>query len=47
MIPKQKIQDKIDEINNEKLNYSENEYYLEMEIKGYAIEALKELLEEE
>lgn len=41
-----KIREKIEEINNENLNYSESEYYLENEIKGYAIEHLQELLEE-
>lgn len=45
-ISKDKIREKIDEINDEKLNYSEDEYYLENEIKGYAIDKLKELLEE-
>ena len=42
-----KIRGKIEEINNEKLNYSEDEYYLENEVKGYAINKLKELLEVE
>ena len=41
----QKVKDKIEEINNEKLNYSEDEYYLENEIKGYAIDKIRELLE--
>lgn len=45
-VEKDKIKDKIEETNNEKLNYSEDEYYLENEIKGYAIDKLKELLEE-
>ena len=45
-ISKEKIEEKIEEINNEKLNYSEDEYYLENEIKGYAIDKLKELLGE-
>lgn len=44
---KDKIKAKIEEINNEKLNYSEDEYYLESEIKGYAIDKMKELLEKE
>ena len=43
-ISKDKIKGEIEEINNEKLNYSEDEYYLENEIKGYAIDKLKELL---
>ena len=46
-ISKDKIREKIKQINDEKLNYSENEYYLENEIKGYAIDKLRELLEEE
>lgn len=46
-IPKSKVKEKIEEIDNEKLNYSESEYYLENEIKGYAIEHLRELLREE
>lgn len=46
-IPKSKVKEKIEEINNENLNYSENEYYLENEIKGYAMEHLRELLREE
>ena len=37
-----KIKEKIEETNNEKLNYSEDEYYLENEIKGYAIDKLKD-----
>lgn len=41
-----KIKEKIEETNNEKLNYSEDEYYLENEVKGYTIDKLKELLEE-
>ena len=45
-IPKSKAKEKIEEINNEKLNYSEDEYYLENEIKGYAIDKLQELLEQ-
>lgn len=45
-ISKDKARGKIEEINNEKLNYSEDEYYLENEIKGYAIDKIKELLEE-
>lgn len=45
-IHKDKIKEKIEETNNEKLNYSEDEYYLENEVKGYAIDKLKELLEE-
>ena len=46
-IPKSKVKEKIEEINNENLNYSESEYYLESEIKGYAIEHLQELLGKE
>lgn len=42
-----KVEEKIEEINNEKLNHSEDEYYLENEIKGYAMEHLRELLREE
>lgn len=45
-ISKDKIKEKIEETNSEKLNYSEEEYYLENEVKGYAIDKLKELLEE-
>lgn len=45
-ISKDKIREKIEEINNENLNYSEDEYYLENEQKGYTIDKLKELLEE-
>ena len=44
---KGKVKEKIEEINNENLNYSENEYYLESEIKGYAMEHLQELLRKE
>jgi len=43
----QKIKDKIEEVEKEKLNYSEDEWYLESEIKGYAIDKLQELLESE
>lgn len=43
---KEKFEGKIEEINNEKLNYSEDEYYLENEIKGYAIDKMQELLDE-
>lgn len=43
-ISKDKIKEKIEETNSEKLNYSEDEYYLENEVKGYAIDKLKELL---
>lgn len=46
-IHKDKIRDLLEEIKNEKLNYSESEYYLESEIKGYAIDKFKELLEED
>ena len=46
-ISKSKIEDMIAEIEADKLNYSEDEYYLENEIKGYAIDKLKELLESE
>ena len=45
-IRKDKIKEKIEETNSEKLNYSEDEYYLKNEVKGYAIDKLKELLEE-
>lgn len=45
-IPNAKIREKIKEINNEKLNYSDDEYYLENEMKGYAIDKIQELLEE-
>ena len=45
-VEKDKMKEKIEEINSEKLNYNEDEYYLENEIKGYAIAKLKELLEE-
>lgn len=44
-ILKSKAEEKIEEINNEKLNYSEDEYYLENEIKGYAIAKIQELLQ--
>ena len=44
-IPKSKAKEKIEEINQEKLNYSEDEWYLESEIKAYAIEKLQELME--
>ena len=47
MVTTEEIEDIIAEIKAEKLNYSENEYYLENEIKGYAIDKLKELLESE
>ncbi len=40
------IKDKIEEVNNEKLNYSEDEYYLESEVKGYTMDKLQELLKE-
>ncbi len=42
-----KIKDKIKEINEEKMGYSEDEWYLESETKAYAIEKLQELLESE
>lgn len=44
-INKSVIKEKIEEIEQEKLAYSENEWYLESEIKGYATEKLQELLE--
>ena len=47
MVTTEEIEDIIAEIKAEKLNYSKNEYYLENEIKGYAIDKLKELLESE
>lgn len=43
----QKIKDKIEKIDEEKLGFSEDEWYLESEIKGYAIDKLQELLESE
>ena len=46
-IPVQKVKNKIEEIDKEKLGFSENEWYLESEIKGYAIDKLQELLESE
>lgn len=45
-IPIQEVKDKIAEIKNEKLGYSEDEWYIENEIKGYAIDKLKEIIEE-
>ena len=42
-----KIKAKIEEINNEKLGYSEDEYYLENEQKGYAIDKMQSLLKKE
>ena len=51
VIPKQKVKDKIAdkiaEIEADKLNYIEDDWYLESELKGYAIDKLKELLESE
>lgn len=44
---KDKIEDKIAEIEADKLNYGEDDWYLESELKGYAIDKLKELLESE
>ena len=44
---KDKIEDKIAEIEADKLNYGEYNWYLESELKGYAIYKLKELLESE
>ena len=41
------IENKIEEIKNENLNYSEDEYYLEEATKGYAIDKFKELLDEQ
>lgn len=38
------IKDMIEEINADKLNYSESEWYLEDELKGYAIDKIKTLL---
>lgn len=46
-ISKSLMKEKIEEIDEEKLNYSEDEWYLESEIKGYATEKLQELLGEE
>lgn len=40
---KDKIADKIAEIEADKLNYIEDDWYLESELKGYAIDKLKEL----
>lgn len=42
----QEVKDKIDKIKNEELGYSEDEWYIENEIKGYAIDKLKEIVEE-
>jgi len=42
-----KIKAKIEETNNEELNYTEDEYWLEQEIKGYAIDKMQSLLEKE
>lgn len=44
---KDKIKAKIEETNNEELNYNEDEYWLEQEIKGYAIDKMQSLLEKE
>ena len=44
---KNKMKDAIEEINADKLNYSEDEWYLESDMKAYAIDKIKELLEEE
>lgn len=44
---KNKIEDIIDEIQADKLNYSEDDWYLESEVKGYAIDKLKEIESEE
>lgn len=41
----QKFSEKLEEINNGNLNYSEDEYWLESEIKGYAMEHIRELLD--
>lgn len=46
-IPVSKVKEVIEEIDQEKLNYSENEWYLESEIKAYATEKIQELLGEE
>lgn len=46
-IPKSKVEEVIEETKNEKLNYSEDEWYLEDEIKGYSIEKLQSLLGKE
>ena len=46
-ISKTKIEDMIAEIEADKLNYSEDDWYLESDVKGYAIDKLKELLESE
>lgn len=43
---KEKFEGKLEEINDEKLNYSEDEYWLESEVKGYAMEHLRGLLDE-
>lgn len=45
-ISKDKIREKIEEINKEELNYNEDDYWIEQEVKGYAIDNMKELLEE-
>lgn len=44
---KNKIGDIIEEIQADKLNYSEDDWYLESEVKGYAIDKLKEIESEE
>lgn len=46
-LPIQKVKNKIEEIDKEKLGFSEDDWYLESEIKGYAIDKLQELLESE
>ena len=43
---KSKVREKIEETNNEKLNYNEDDYWFEQEVKGYAIDKLQELLQE-
>mgnify|MGYP006913139687 CR=1 FL=1 len=45
VIETQEVEEKIEEIKKEKLGYSEDEWYLENEIKGYAIDKLQELIE--
>ena len=44
-IHKSKVKEKIEETNSEKLNYNEDDYWFEQEVKGYAIDKLQELLE--
>lgn len=45
-IPKSKVREKIEEINDEELNFNEDDYWIEQEMKGYAIDHIQELLRE-